>query len=306
MSGVPDAPVDPLLAALGYPAPDATQPALVELHAGAAFHRLALLLDTVEAYARNADLPAGEPAYLEGLRALSAGEPPRAVAERHYRDALRADERLAEAWFGLARLRQSAGAVDEAIDAFRRALALPAHPRAQPHAQLAANAHWHCATLLEDLGRGDEALAHYREAVSRCDSFGVHHVRYARFLRARGMVEESIPHFERMMGYSHRYFSEFVLPPLHAAPAAAPAPEALDTIHETADGAGVVFWNNLYWKLPAHMLPATAAQLAATQGGAPAAGWFKGLLGRLGLGSGRAPLRGAASIVEMEPGAPPG
>jgi tetratricopeptide (TPR) repeat protein len=303
MSG---ATIDPLLAALGHPEADPAQPALTALHQGAAQHRLALILETVQAYRRSAALEEGDLACLPLLERAAGHAAPRATAEAHYRAAIAADPRLAEAWFGLGRLRQYAVDGPAAVEAFERALGLPPHPRAPGHALLHANAHWHLATLAEDAGRDEAALEHYRRAVAKCDNFGVHHVRYALCLRRCGRAREAIPHFERMMTYSHRYFTEFVLPPLQPPAAAAPPPATLDVLHETGDGALVVFWNNLYWALPRSMVPVTADQLArAGQTGPAYAGrGLGGLLGRLGFRRATAvpALRSATSIAEFEVG----
>jgi len=255
-------PVAPLLLSLGHPENDFGQPALASLHAGAAFHRLAMISEVVEAYRREANLPTDEPAYLPLLLQPLAGEPPQATAKRLYRTALRMDERFAEAWFNLARLLQAGGDASGALVAFGRAAALPPHPRAHANAQLHANAHWHIATLLEEVGRDDDALNHYREALARCDNFGVHHVRVANFMRRRGLLTEALTHYERLMTYSHRYFTEYVLPPLAptSQTTSADTPN-LDVLYETSDGFSVVFWNNAYYRLPKEMLPVTAAIL---------------------------------------------
>ena len=255
-------PVAPLLLALGHPENDFGQPALASLHAGAAFHRLAMISEVVEAYRRDANLKTDEPAYLPLLLQPLAGEPPQTTAKRLYRTALRMDERFAEAWFNLARLLQAGGDVSGALVAFRRAAVLPPHPRAHANVQLHANAHWHMATLLEDAGRNDDALNHYREALARCDNFGVHHVRVANFMRRRGLLTEALTHYERLMAYSHRYFTEFVLPPL-APPSAALSTITpnIDALYETSDGFVVVFWDNTYHRLPKAALPLTPEML---------------------------------------------
>lgn len=257
-----------LLIALGHPAEEHGQPALCALHAGAAYHRLAVILETLEAYASHAVLPPGEPAGLLLAREAVGVGSARARAEGSYRRALELDERLAEAWFNLGRLLQHAGERDAGLAAFERVVELEPHARALPHAQLHANAHWHAATLLEDMGREEAAMNHYRAATAHGESFGVHHDRYAHFLRRCGRLEEAILQYERMMTYSHRYFTEFVLPPLKAPMQAAPAPEFLDVIYETTDGAAAVFWNSLYWRIPRDMLPVSATSLSGMQNGA--------------------------------------
>lgn len=299
--------IDPLLSALGYPTSDAAHPGLTALHAGAAFHRLALLHDVVEMYANEAQLPSAEPVYLDLLRRPMRGEPPRSTAKWFYRAALRVDERLAEAWFNLGRLLQDANDQHGALVAFNRAAELAPHPDALPHAHLHANAHWHAATILEDMGRDAEALVRYREAVARCDNFGVHHVRFAHFLRRCGLVAEAIENYQRLMTYSHRYFTEFVLPPLKPPPVVAPPVVALEVLYETSDGAPVVFWNNVYFCLPKSALPATTEKLAALSAAASSSGENAGIAGRfrmlfslLAFWRYETPLRQASSISELE------
>jgi tetratricopeptide (TPR) repeat protein len=255
-------PANELLFALGYPNNDLGQTALAALHAGAAYHRLAMICEVVDAYASEAQLPADEPAYKSFLLSCIVGEPPMATAKRLYRTALRIDDQLAEVWFNLARLLQASGDINGALVAFTRAAALPPHTLAQANAQLHANAHWHMATLLEEAGCDEDALLHYNEALARCHNFGVHHVRVANFMRRRGLFSEAQAHYEQLMTYSHRYFTEYVLPPL--APTSQTTSDVtpnLDVLYETSDGFPVVFWNNAYYRLPKEILPVTAAIL---------------------------------------------
>jgi tetratricopeptide (TPR) repeat protein len=240
---------DHLLKSLGFAEPDLSQPALSALHAGAAYHRLAVIIDVVAAYARDANLPPGEPVYFERLRQVQLNGEPRVTAESYYREAIKRDSRLAEARFNLGRLLQDSGDREQALDCFNRCTSLPPHSRAQPHAFLHANAHWHAATILEDLGRDDEALTRYRDAVALCENFGVHHARFARFLRRRGLLSEAVVQYERLMTYSHRYFTEFVLPSLQ--PSASPSSaQPLDILYETTEGSAIVFLGNEYCRLP--------------------------------------------------------
>lgn len=300
--------VDPLLTGLGFPEPDCSQPGLTALHAGAAFHRLALMLDVVEMYARDASLPADEPAYVDLLRRSLRGDPPRVIARRLYRAALRVDERLAEAWFNLGRLLQDAKDQSGALIAYGRAASLPVHPRAQPHAQLHASAHWHAATILEDVGRDDEALARYREAIARCDNFGVQHVRYAHFLRRRGLVAEATGHYQKLMTYSHCYFTEFALPTLIAT--AAPNPGALsvpEVLYETSLGDAVVFWKDEYYRLPKSILrgntnsrEAIMSQLQDSRQQPGSIAFLLMILSRLAFWRKMVPVRRASSISDFE------
>ncbi len=305
-------PVDPLLFALGYPNNDLGQAALAALHAGAAYHRLAMICEVVDAYASEAQLPADEPAYRPFLLSPMVGEPPQATAKRLYRTALRIDHRLSEAWFNLARLLQAGGDFNGALVAFERATVLPPHPLAQPNAQLHANAHWHIATLLEDASRDDDALLHYKEALARCDNFGVHHVQVANFMRRRGLLSEALAHYERLMTYSHRYFTEYVLPPLAPTSQTTSAvPSNLDVLYDTSDGFAVVFWNNAYYRLPKEMLPVTAAileQMVKSDSADPSqekslSRLLVWLFGRSHKPKGSS-IRRAHSISDFEPAAP--
>jgi tetratricopeptide (TPR) repeat protein len=295
---------DPLFNALGFPESEVGQPALSALHAGAAFHRLAVIRDVAEAYVRAGSLPAGELAYMPLLDRLTTDEPPRVTAKRLYRTALRMDERLAEAWFNLGRLLQDEDR-NGALVAFDRAASLPPHARAQPHARLHANAHWHAATILEDMGQDEAALARYREALARCDNFGVHHVRFAHFLRRLGLLPEAMEHYGRLMTYSHRYFTEFVLPRLKTESAAAPGSTQVEVLYRTTDGKAVVFWNNAYHGLPRTALPVTAEGLAALLSGPPARpgrrGKFLAKLSRLAFWRKPVSIPHAVSISALEP-----
>lgn len=253
--------INPLLISLGHPETEPTICGLYALHAGSAFHRLALISDVVEHYMDDARLPSNQPVYIALLHNKLNGICPRAIAKELYRKALLTDDQLAEAWFNLGRLLQDAKDWHGAQVAFGRATSLPPHPNAPGHAHLHANAYWHIATILEESGRNDEALASYREAISRCDNFGVHHIRYAHFLRRLGLIAEATENYQKLMTYSHRYFTEFALPPLVASPPATPAPSALDIIYEPSNGGGVVFWNNEYYQFPTSALPMTAERL---------------------------------------------
>ena len=130
-----------------------------------------------------------------------------------------------------------------------------------PSAYLHANAHWERATLLEDVGRDADALQAYRAALSGLGSFGVHHVRVARFFRRMGLIAEAIAEFRKCMAYSHRYFPEFMLPPLSAAPGAEPA--AVTPIYETTTGDVVVFHEGQYLAVPAGLWKRSASEVTA-------------------------------------------
>jgi tetratricopeptide (TPR) repeat protein len=287
-----------LLRALGLPEEGAGVPALHALHTGAAYHRLAVISDVVAAYARDAQ--AGELPYAGLLASTPDGQSPRDVARYHYREALRFNGHLAEAWFNLGRLLQDNDDRHGALVAFNTAASLAPHKDAQPHAALHANAHWHAATILETQGKNDEALARYRQAVALCDSFGVHHARFANLLRRTGHMDEAIVHYERLMTYSHRYFTEFVLPPLAAhAGGAAPA-AAVEILYETSRGEPVVFWGNEYVRLPASQARPIAPETLSSMLAPAPAGRVRRLLQRLTGPAKTLPLQRAASIAALE------
>lgn len=250
-----------LLAALGLPVHDPAQPALTALHAGAAFHRLAVLRDVTESYRTQAGLSDAEMPVLRLLDDSVGQTSPRAVTERFYRIALAWDDRLAEAWYGLGRLHQYRNEREAALDAFARAGSLEPHPRASGNAHLHANAHFSRACLLEDMERDEEALAAYRQALALLDNFGVHHQRIADFLRRHGSSAETVRAYEKLMAYGHRYFPEFTLPPLEAVTPPA-AVERLEVLYETSDGAPVVFWQGGYYRIAPALMPITAKTLA--------------------------------------------
>lgn len=301
-----------LLARLGLPSYDPAQPALTALHAGAAFHRLAVLREVAESYRRQARLREAELPFLRLLDDCAGPLPPRAMAEQFYRISLAWDDRLAEAWYGLARLLQHRRERDGALDAFTRAASLAAHARASGNAHLRANAHFARACLLEDMARDDEALLAYRQALAGLDHFGVHHRRIADFLRRRGLIGDAVREYEKLMVYGHRYFPEFTLPPLRPEPAPPAAADRLEVLYETSDGAAVVFWHGSYYRIDPALMPMTARELARRHGGRP------GLLGRLrsvlrrGLGRGRpgeagadpaeaSGIRKADNMIALEP-----
>lgn len=252
---------DVLMTALEFPAYDATQPALTALHAGAAFHRLAVLHEVAESYRTQACLTDADLPFIAIIDAAARGMPARQQAQRFYKMALSWDNQLAEAWYGIARLRQHEGSLDAALDGFSRAAELPHHFRTPGHASLRANAFFGRACILEDLGRDDEALTAYRQALSLLDNFGVHHRRIADFFRRHGLTTEAIQSYEKLMAYGHRYFPEFTLPPLKAPPTLSPTPDTLETLLETSDGASIVFWQGAYYRIPRELVPMASAKL---------------------------------------------
>jgi len=302
---------DALLQALGLPAHDASQPALTALHAGAAFHRLAMLAEVAGSYRAHARLAPDELPFLALIDRAAGRAAPRATAAAYYRLAATAEPQLAEAWYGLARLDEHRGAHDAALENFTRAAELPPHARSPGTAQLRANALYGRACALEMLGRDEEALAAYRAALRLLDNFGVHHRRIAAFLRRHGTIEEAVAAYEKLMAYGHRYFPEFTLPPLAPPPKPPAAPERLEALYVTSDGASVVFCDGAYFRVDPSLMPVTA-DTVRRQGGAAPGGRVRSVLDRLMRAAGLAQpsqpkpsdgrIRRADNMAAFEPG----
>lgn len=243
---------EPLLRAFGAPAPEhvdyPARASLSALHLATAFHRVAVVLDVLQFYCARGQLSASESDPLEMLIEALKGEEPRAAAESLYRQALAFCPQSAEAHYGLARLLRASATSAEILEGFAASLNFPPHPEAPAHAYLHANAHWERAIIFEDLGSSAQALSEYRAALAMLDNFGVHHLRVARFFRRLGLAEEATEHFRRCMTYSHRYFAEFILPPLD--PAKVPVAPAIEVVHTNRRGEQVVYWQGAYFAVP--------------------------------------------------------
>jgi tetratricopeptide (TPR) repeat protein len=251
----------PMLRTFGAPSPELIfrslpeTPSLVALHLAAAFHRMSVVLDVLNFYARRTQLPTADFPTLTLLIDVLKGEDANRTAVKLYREAADLAPDLAEAHYGLARLAQGKLDIELALAEFETVLRLPPHPQAPPHAFLHANAEWERATILESQGRNEEALRAYRAALAALDSFGVHHIRVARFLRRLGRLEEAAFHFRRCMTYTHRYFPEFNLPPLASAASVSSPP--MDVVYETQRGEMVIFWQGEYVAVPPEHWPIT-------------------------------------------------
>jgi tetratricopeptide (TPR) repeat protein len=275
-----------ILRALGAPDPSLLTSAdlrsLVALNLAAGYHRLAVISDVMRFYRDRTGLELQEYPALALVDEAMASREAMDAAEAAYGLALRIAPALAEVHFGLARLRQLRGETGAALEGMEETLKHAPHPNASPHAHLHANAHWERATLLRAVARNQEALAAYRTALAALPSFGVHHVEAARFFRRMGHIEEGIAHFRRCMTYSHRYFAEFMPPPVMAPVTG--SSRVQDVIYETARGELVVFWEGKY------VCVATAAAVGAPPG-LPLEGLSAAVL---------AGARSAASIAELE------
>jgi len=256
----------PLLRACRAPGPeylpDPDKAALVALHLGTTYYRLALIEDVLTFFAARARLRADEFAPLALIRETLEGQDPRATANHLCLQAIVLNPVLAEAHYVLARLAQARGEANRALECFNDVLRRSPHPQSPPEAFLHANAYWERATIFEDRDQNALALADYCAALARLPSFGAHHVRVAQFLRRLGLLEEAAEQFRRCMVYSQRHFPEFILPPL--VPPTVSAAPSIEVIHELREGERVVFWQGSYFAIPALLWPATPEQLSQT------------------------------------------
>lgn len=111
-----------------------------------------------------------------------------AAAERHLRRAMaEVHEPAATLHFRLGRVLRRQGRLDEAIEEYRRALAL------EPHRQ---NIWWELGDALMQAGREGEAIAHQRAELERFPEDPVAHYRLGRLLAARGELQAGIEHLE--------------------------------------------------------------------------------------------------------------
>lgn len=252
----------PVLRQLGFPPGDQGETALVRLHAGAAYHALAVIEDVVVAYEQTGSLSSTEVGYKSLITAPGEGHPLRDHAESYYRAAIELAPDLAEAHFSLARVHWDRGQLDAAAAVYRKVVGMKPHGRAPSHAPLVANAYWNLGEVHALLGLETEALEAFGEAVERLPTFGVHHVKYASLLRKHGFLDDAMEHFNRTMAYSHRYFPEFVLPSLTDGSAEPAADGPLESLMRLKTGEHVVFWNGRYYAVPEKRYPITGDKLA--------------------------------------------
>ena len=264
------------------PIDDGLEPGLIALHLAAAYHRIAVVLDVFNFYARNS-ASKGELRPFELVAASLGGRDARQIAADYYGEAIAIAPLLAEAYYGSARLHQAGGRSQEALDSFRRVVRLRPHPAAPAEAHLHANALWEQAQIFESLGDTAAALETYQGALARLDNFGVHHIRVANFLRRQELLAEATEHYRRCMRYSHRYFPEFLPPPLRPKRAEAAEDSATQVIHTLSSGEHVVFWEGAYFAVPGEYWPTSAQKLA-----------------RLTKREVEPPLRRASSIAALE------
>ncbi len=260
-----------LLADLGIPTiavvegPTVPDTSLVWLHLGSAWLKLSIIAQLAEFYCNEAGQPLSWLGYGSTIESVGGSAGARQTATGHYRNAARANPNLAEAQFALGRTAQLAGDPDQALTHFRACADRKPHPGAPTEAYLKANAHWELACILEDRGDDAAAMSAFRTALSALDSFGVHHVRFAKFLRRLGHDAEAADHYLACARYTHRYFPEFQLPPLET-PAPVTPPTTLDAIFTTNSGESIYFHAGRYILIPAGTGPLDAHKLAQLAG----------------------------------------
>jgi tetratricopeptide (TPR) repeat protein len=223
------------------------EPALIALHLAATFHKIAIALEVLRHYSSAAGFAVEDFPVLTLLVTALDGKKARSQAVIMYKHAIDRAPKLAEAYYGRARLAQAASNLGAALGDFETVLRLTPHRDAPAHSMLCANAHWERATILEQQGHDEAALEGYRAAVAGLDTFGVHHIQLARFLRRLGHLEEAALHYRRCMTYSHRYFPEFILPSLGVSISSSPA--TVDVICKTGRGEPVIYWKGFYLAL---------------------------------------------------------
>lgn len=257
----------PLLSDLGAPSPtifEAASPpedALVWLHLGTAWLKLSIIAELAEFYCDQIGEPLSWLGYGTAIQQAGGSTGALEKATEYYLAAAKADPALAEAQYALGRSAQIAGDREKALGHFRSCSHLKPHPVAPAGMHLKANAHWESACVLEDLGDDQGAMAEFRNALSNLDTFGVHHLRFAKFLRRLGHHAEAAKHYMECTRYTHRYFPEFQPPPLEAS-TQAPSPTQLDSIFTTRNGENIYFHAGQYILIPAGIKPQDVAVLA--------------------------------------------
>jgi tetratricopeptide (TPR) repeat protein len=254
-----DASQNAILRAFGAPSHEllsdllSKKSALVALHLAATFYKIAIVTEVLDYHSSSMGFPVEHFPVLSLLIAALEGKNARSQAAILYQHAIDCAPELAEAYYGRARLSQAASDVESALTDFETVLQLSPHLDAPAYALLHANAHWERATILEQQGRDEAALRAYRAAITGLETFGVDHIRLARFLRRLGCFEEAAVHYRRCMIYTHRYFPEFILPPL--ATSAPSPPLSVEVIYNTQRGEPIIYWKGTYLALNAHEGP---------------------------------------------------
>jgi len=254
---IQNASMNPLLVELGLPTCNDDEIPLTWLHLGAAFLKFSIIADLGEFYSVRSGQALSELGFGHDLSTFGSATLAREHARDAYLEAITEDPDFAEAHFGLARsiqlLKKQADDLDRAIFHFRRCADLQPHSLSPPHAYLHANAHWEIACIFEDNGRDEEALTAYRKAISLLSTFGIHHIRAARFFRRLGLHNEASAQYLVCSQYTHRHYPEFTLPPLVSLePENLEAVSNLDEVFTTLAGESIYFDNGKYVLVPSN------------------------------------------------------
>lgn len=236
--------------------PLSKEPALIALHLAATFYKITIVLEVLDHYCSpHKGVPIEHFPVHSLLVGALAGKNARSQAAILYQHAIDRAPKLAEAYYGRARLAQAALDLESALRNFETVLRLSPHRDTPAHALLHANAHWERATILEQQGHDEAALKSYRAAITGLETFGVDHIRLARFLRRLGYFEEAAVHYRRCMTYTHRYFPEFILPPLATSTPSLSPPASVEVVYKTHRGELVIYWKGSYLALNAQEGP---------------------------------------------------
>lgn len=247
----------PLLVELGSPCISSDEIALAWLHLGATYLKFSIIADLGEFFCKRSGVALSKLGFGRDISVVGSAKTARCLARDAYSEAISENPNLAEAHFGLARSIQIQNHenvdLDCAILHFRRCVELQTHSLTPPHAFLHANAHWEIACLFEKTERDDEALTAFRKALSLQPIFGVHQIRVARFFRKLGLHEEASAQYLICSHYNHRYFPEFILPPLVSnTPQASRATTDFEEVFNTLAGESIYFDNGTYILVPSN------------------------------------------------------
>jgi Tfp pilus assembly protein PilF len=120
-------------------------------------------------------------ALASGWKLIEAGR--FAQAEQVYRDLIRANPLVTQAWYLLGAIAQLEGKPAESLPFYQQALRLaPSHVEARNNIGVA----------LQELGRGDEAAACFRDAIRLRPEFADAHSNLGNVLQDRGTLDEAI------------------------------------------------------------------------------------------------------------------
>jgi tetratricopeptide (TPR) repeat protein len=226
---------------------------------GVSWHELFLLIEVMDDFMHARGKGDPVPQFHRHVGHLIQNRSPFDMAWQCYAVGLGLAPGHAETLYNLATLVLRRGDRDRAYAMFEAASRLPAAANAQAHAFITANAQWRCGELLEEMGRDEEAAERYRTALAAVGGFGPDQVKYPRLLQHLHRLEDATRAFEGMMSYSHRYAPEFIPPasgidlmPPNGMCGAPPTPLSVLRVAEAPDGAAIVSYAGLYYRLPPH------------------------------------------------------